>query len=260
IMLEQSDGTYKESNESTFPTNMMFNSEKSGCIDKEGQRIENSLTYSNGVVYVETNSTLYCYVYFDRNDVVSISVTTPPNKTEYEPGENFDSTGMVVTATYIDGTAKEVTNYTISNGSNLQDNPTSITISYIEEGLMVATIYDVTVKPKTAIINFTWDIDDEESQVTIYATFAPIPTIPDYTVTNPTYDNDGPSQIELPIGTIMEFKIKGEYNSYIKLNGTTVVDTSGTYTYTVTKNASIDMYGNKDTGRKRAQIKIIESQ
>ena len=67
IMLEQDDGTYKESSTNTFPTDMKFNSVLSGCIDNLGNRIENSLTYENGIANVETSNTSYCYLYFDFN-------------------------------------------------------------------------------------------------------------------------------------------------------------------------------------------------
>ena len=67
IMLEQSDGTYKESN--TFPIHMIFNSEKSGCIDNQGNKLDNSLTYNNGLITIETNKTTYCYIYFDKDKV-----------------------------------------------------------------------------------------------------------------------------------------------------------------------------------------------
>ena len=43
-----------------------------------------------------------------------IEVTTPPNKTAYSVGAAFDPTGMVVTATYSDGSTKAITGYTYS--------------------------------------------------------------------------------------------------------------------------------------------------
>jgi len=70
IMLEQDDGTYKESSTNTFPTDMEFNSELSGCIDNLGNKIENSLTYENGIANVETSNTSYCYLYFDKNEIL----------------------------------------------------------------------------------------------------------------------------------------------------------------------------------------------
>ena len=50
-----------------------------------------------------------------KNQLASIAVTTPPNKTLYSVGSAFDKTGMVVTAYYKDGTSKVVTNYTIES-------------------------------------------------------------------------------------------------------------------------------------------------
>lgn len=48
-------------------------------------------------------------------DTVSkIEVTALPSKTVYIEGEDFDKTGMVVTATYSDGRVEEVKNYTVS--------------------------------------------------------------------------------------------------------------------------------------------------
>ena len=50
-----------------------------------------------------------------KNQLASIAVTTPPNKTLYSVGSAFDKTGMVVTAYYKDGTSKVVTNYTVES-------------------------------------------------------------------------------------------------------------------------------------------------
>ena len=66
IMLQQEDGTYKESINKSFPNDMTFNESLSGCIDNLGNKIEKSLTYENGVANVETSSTSYCYLYFDE--------------------------------------------------------------------------------------------------------------------------------------------------------------------------------------------------
>jgi uncharacterized repeat protein (TIGR01451 family) len=43
--------------------------------------------------------------------VKSIEVTTPPTKTEYYTNESFDTAGMVVTATHLDGTKEEIKDY-----------------------------------------------------------------------------------------------------------------------------------------------------
>ena len=44
----------------------------------------------------------------------SIAITTQPNKIDYEVGDIFDPTGMVVTANYSDGSSEVVTDYSYS--------------------------------------------------------------------------------------------------------------------------------------------------
>lgn len=46
--------------------------------------------------------------------LVSLRVTTPPNKLSYELGEEFDPEGLVLTGTYNNGDIKEITHYEIS--------------------------------------------------------------------------------------------------------------------------------------------------
>ena len=77
IMIEQEDGTYKESTSSTWPEDMMYNDEKSGCIDDKGNAIDGALTYEGGVANIRTKSSSYCFLYFDLiKDDVTISLST----------------------------------------------------------------------------------------------------------------------------------------------------------------------------------------
>ena len=69
ILLEQSDGTYKETSGNSWPDDMIFNVEKSGCVDNNGKKIENALTYENGIATVETGVTSNCYLYFDIESI-----------------------------------------------------------------------------------------------------------------------------------------------------------------------------------------------
>ena len=62
-------------------------------------------------------------------ELVSIAVTTPPTKVNYQSGDTFDPTGMVVTATYDDETTEEITDYTYEP-SSLAIGDSIITISY----------------------------------------------------------------------------------------------------------------------------------
>lgn len=79
----------------------------------------------------------------------SIRVSTSPSKTTYIEGQDFDATGMKVTATYNNGSTKEITNYTITDGNNLTTDKTSVTISYIENEITKTTTQTITVSQKT---------------------------------------------------------------------------------------------------------------
>ena len=76
----------------------------------------------------------------------SIAVTTPPDKTEYAEGESFDPTGMVVTATYGDGSTAEITDYTYEPTGALTPDDTEITITYTENGVTKTVTVSITVR------------------------------------------------------------------------------------------------------------------
>lgn len=83
--------------------------------------------------------------------VESIEITTPPDKTEYMAGEDFDPTGMVVTAHYTDGTTADLpeTGYTIFRGTGLMQGQTDVTIQYNDGSgsSNIKTYQKITVKP-----------------------------------------------------------------------------------------------------------------
>ena len=64
--------------------------------------------------------------------VESIEITKQPDKTEYMAGEDFDPTGMVVTAHYTDGTTADLSRdkYVIFYGDKLALGRASVTIQY----------------------------------------------------------------------------------------------------------------------------------
>ena len=64
--------------------------------------------------------------------VKRIEITTPPTKTEYKAGEDFDPTCMEVTAVYENDSTAVLpeTGYTIFHGENLQRERTYVTIQY----------------------------------------------------------------------------------------------------------------------------------
>lgn len=68
-----------------------------------------------------------------KNTVTDLKIKTPPTKVEYKEGQHFDKAGMVVEATFKDGTKKIITDYKVENGNNLKTTQTEIKISYGEK-------------------------------------------------------------------------------------------------------------------------------
>ena len=83
--------------------------------------------------------------------VESIEITKQPDKTEYMAGEDFDPTGMVITAHYTDGTTADLpeTGYTIFRGTGLMQGQTDVTIQYNDGSgsSNIKTYQNITVKP-----------------------------------------------------------------------------------------------------------------
>ena len=71
-----------------------------------------------------------------------------PDKTEYEIGEELDTAGLTVTASYSNGTEAEVTNYEVSGYDSAQAGDKTVTISYTEGGITKTASFGVTVKEK----------------------------------------------------------------------------------------------------------------
>ena len=95
IMLNEGDGSYKESASTTFPKEgYIYNTQKSGCIDTTGKEVVNAINYESGKVSLRLNQKLYCYLYFNKkektiidkfyiNDEISNKTTKVPELTIY---------------------------------------------------------------------------------------------------------------------------------------------------------------------------------
>ena len=99
-------------------------------------------------------------------NLVSIAVSVPPTKVIYKAGEYFDPSGMVVTATFDNGTTKNVSGYTYSPTRTLQQDDNVITISYTKKGITKTTTQNITVVYLTSIAitnppTYTSYYDDE---------------------------------------------------------------------------------------------------
>ena len=84
-------------------------------------------------------------------ELTAIEVTTAPTKTEYMAGETFDPTGMVVTATFDDGSSEIVTDYTLNPDTTtpLTADVEFIEISYTYDEKTVTVIQPITVTERT---------------------------------------------------------------------------------------------------------------
>ena len=79
-----------------------------------------------------------------------IEFTSPPTKTTYNAGENIDLTGIVVTATFSDGSTKEVTSectFSPASGTVVYENNDKITANWTWEGTITYSVaQSITVK------------------------------------------------------------------------------------------------------------------
>lgn len=85
----------------------------------------------------------------EKNNVIELKLKKPATKTEYKEGQSFDTTGMVIEATYKDGTTKVISDYKVEDGNNLTLGQTQVTISY--EGKTVTQPITVTENRLTKI-------------------------------------------------------------------------------------------------------------
>jgi len=128
--------------------------------DNDGLKVEGGENLKNGQGYVtitytehgETKKTTQA-ITVEKKQLNSIKIRTEPTKTTYIEGENFDKTGMVVTAIYNDDTKSSIVssndNLKVENGENLTIGQASVTISYTYNGVTKTTSQGITVTAKT---------------------------------------------------------------------------------------------------------------
>ena len=87
--------------------------------------------------------------------MTGISVTATPTKTSYKPGESIDYTGLVVIATYSDGSTEDITSScSITPAAGKAFDPqtdTGVSISYAESGITETTSISLTAITLTGI-------------------------------------------------------------------------------------------------------------
>ncbi|MCD8214044.1 MAG: bacterial Ig-like domain-containing protein, partial [Clostridiales bacterium] len=92
-------------------------------------------TYASVILITYDDVTTSIPITILENELTGISVTTQPNKTSYSEGDSFDPDGMVVMATYADGSEEEITDYSYSS-----INGTGSVLVYITYGSFYDTV------------------------------------------------------------------------------------------------------------------------
>lgn len=80
-----------------------------------------------GTVYFKNDS---AHLMAFGSKIVSLDVTTNPDKMVYQEGEHFDPAGMTVTATYANGKTRDVTDYVTIVADPITADSTTVTISF----------------------------------------------------------------------------------------------------------------------------------
>lgn len=136
--------------------------------DKQAQyAICSPIVDSDGTIYFKNDSG---YLMAFGRSVEKIEVTTMPQKTQYAAGETFDKTGMVVTATLLDGSTRDVTDMVSASSEPLTDGTTEITLQFGRDQTMyrnaTANGEKMTAGNKIAAITTTVQIRVGEGTVT----------------------------------------------------------------------------------------------
>lgn len=88
------------------------------------------------------------YSYKPIATISNITVSNMPSKTTYKVGESYDGTGLVIKATYSDGTTKIITDYAVSGFSSAAAGTTTVKITF--EGKI--TTFKLTIIEKQNVV------------------------------------------------------------------------------------------------------------
>ena len=102
-------------------------------------KVKNSIS---GSPWAATNATVDWLVKATKIEIISL-----PSKLKYKKGESFDSSGLIVTATYDDGTVQETASYTLSLPDMSTAGTKTITVTYETQ----TAAFDITVIEITKI-------------------------------------------------------------------------------------------------------------
>ena len=124
-----------------------------------------------------TDSSHFAYVYVTviASTLTSIGITAPPNKTVYNAGQSFNTTGMVVKAYYTDNTSAVITDYTYSPNGALTASDTAVTVSYggktAAQAITVNTLKSITVTTPPAKTTYAAGESFDKTGMTVTAKY-----------------------------------------------------------------------------------------
>lgn len=145
--------------------------------------------------------------------LTGIEISSQPTKVNYETGDIFDPTGMVVNATYSDGTKKEVKDYSY-NKNPLSENDKKVTITYKGK---TATV-NITVKFVLKATGISVEVEPTKTNYVVGETFDPtgmkvVAIYNDTTkkvITDFTIDKTGPLTLEDQFVTVKYEKFEAK--------------------------------------------------
>ncbi len=78
----------------------------------------------------------------DESNVISLMVSSNPNKTEYEQGEFFDKTGLKIDATYSDGKIQKDVDYKVRKKDALKPDDQNVTVAFGGKTILIPITVD----------------------------------------------------------------------------------------------------------------------
>lgn len=107
------------------------------------------------------------YLYKETDAVTSLSITGSPTDTEYYVGDKPNAIGLKITATYSNGSQKDVTSeveWTFTP-SIIESNTTNVTATAKYEGIYIEKSFPITVKSIANTIENPYSIDEAISYI-----------------------------------------------------------------------------------------------
>lgn len=188
-----------------------------------------SVSTTNSVTRVVTTPTV---------NLSSIAVTTQPATTTFTVGDTFSAEGLVITATYSDGTTTDVTADAVLSGYDMSTAGTQ-TVTATYEGLTAT--FEITVKEAVVepTVN-TVDCWDNTEQVTVRATSLGLTAVEATNVTgeNAKYDEVFTTDGHIALDIALAGKVDGETVDY-KISVVPDLDITNLELYYVDENGEL---------------------